>query len=236
MSNFLHQPRFIAYGDFLFKRRNAVFPIFLVSLLLAFKPMGAEWLALLGFAIALSGQLLRMAVIGFAYIKRGGLNKKVYADTLVNTGFFAVCRNPLYVGNVLILGGLLMMHGHPAVLLIGGAFFLTGYYAIIATEENYLRNKFGSEYDAYCARTPRWWIRFDLLPSALKGMSFNWRKVIYKDYSTCASWGTQALALFAYRGFYRTGHLAPQWIYAMLGLGVATLLVRMVKKTFPLRA
>lgn len=233
-SAYLKNPAFIAYGDFLFKRRNLVFPIFLVCLFLAFPPNPAPLLPWIGLACAVTGQLLRMAVIGFAYIKRGGLNKKVYADTLVTGGFFAACRNPLYVGNALILGGLLLMHGNPIVLIIGGAFFLVGYQAIIATEENFLQNKFGREYEDYCAGAPRWRIRIGRLPTALQGMAFNWRKVVYKDYSTVFSWGTQAMALCAYRGYSAQGRAPIQWFYAMFGLAALTLMIRLVKKTFPL--
>lgn len=233
-TTYLTHPQFIAYGDLLFKRRNAIFPIFLVILLFSFAPNADARFAWLGLITAAAGQVLRMAVIGFAYIKRGGLNKKVYAETLVSTGFFAACRNPLYVGNVLILGGLLLMHGNPAVLIIGGAFFMSAYWAIIATEENFLRNKFGEEYRTYCANTPRWLIRFDRLPSALSGMDFNWRKVIYKDYSTMFSWGTQAILLFAYRDYTASQHVNAHWLYVWLCLATFTLMVRLVKKRIPL--
>ena len=225
---------FIAYGNFLFKRRNAVFPILLVPLFLSFTPnLATEWLPLLGLATALTGQLLRMAVIGFAYIKRGGLNKKVYAETLVTKGFFSLCRNPLYVGNVLILGGLLMIHGNPIVMLFGGIFFYTAYQAIIATEENYLHNKFGADYEAYCTRVPRWLLRLDRA-GILRGMKFDWRKMVYKDYSTLGSWGSQAIVLFAYRAYSVEGHLPVGHGFALFGLVLLTLSVRLVKKRFPL--
>lgn len=233
-TTYLSNPQFIAYGDLLFKRRNAIFPIFMIGLLLAFQPNPNPNLPLIGLSVTIAGQALRMAVIGFAYIKRGGMNKKVYADTLVTTGFFAACRNPLYVGNVLILGGLLLMHGNPDVLIIGGVFFLSAYWAIIATEENFLRNKFGEEYRAYCREVPRWWIRFDRLPNVFSSMAFNWRKVIYKDYSTVFSWGAQAIALFAYREYAATHQVSIQWLYALLGLASVTLMIRLVKKRVPL--
>ncbi|MET0155898.1 MAG: hypothetical protein ABW189_07350 [Rickettsiales bacterium] len=126
------------------------------------------------------------------------------------------------------------MHGTPFVLMIGASFFLAGYHAIIATEENFLRNKFGAQYQEYCANVPRWWIRIERLPQILRGMEFNWRKVIYKDYSTVASWGTQALALCAYREYFSSGRASIQWLYAMFGLASCTLLIRLVKKTFAL--
>ncbi len=224
----------IAYGNFLFKYRNAVFPLFMVPLSLAFTPnLTTGWLPWLGLAMASLGQLLRMAVIGFAYIKRGGMNKKVYADTLVTTGFFSLCRNPLYVGNVLILGGLLVIHGNPVVLIAGGLFFLLAYHAIIAAEEFYLSNKFGEQYAAYCADVPRWFLRLDRF-SRLKGMEFHWRKVIYKDYSTLASWGSQAILLLAYRDYCLHGGFPASECFALLALVVAAYSIRVVKKRFPL--
>ena len=42
-----------------------------------------RWMVLLGILTASAGQLFRFAVIGFAYIKRGGKEGKVYADELV---------------------------------------------------------------------------------------------------------------------------------------------------------
>jgi len=33
--------------------------------------------------------MFRIAVIGFAYIRRGGVNKQVYAENLVTQGFSA---------------------------------------------------------------------------------------------------------------------------------------------------
>ena len=65
--------------------------------------------------IAMSGLAVRGVVIGLAYIKRGGLNKKVYAANLVTEGMFSVCRNPLYVGNMLIYTGEFLMFGNPLV-------------------------------------------------------------------------------------------------------------------------
>ncbi len=226
---------FIRYGDLLFKRRNLIFPIFMVVLFLSFRPGASPaGLAMAGLAMTATGQALRFAIIGFAYIKRGGLNKKVYAEALVTTGFFGACRNPLYIGNMLILEGLLIMHGNPAVLLIGSAFFLLTYQAIIATEEQYLRTKFPEAYSDYCRNVPRWWIRIARLPGLLDGMRFNWRKAVYKDYSTVGSWGTQVILLLAYRQYRFTGAVSPGWLYEVLLLWIVVLAIRVVKKTFPL--
>src|SRR5690625_1233205 len=111
---------FIRYGNFLFKYRNIIFPLVLCALLFGFYPVqplgNTDWsvgMNLLGFLISLTGEGIRVAVIGLAYIKRGGVNKRVHADTLVVEGIFAHCRNPLYLGNLLILLGLFIIHNNP---------------------------------------------------------------------------------------------------------------------------
>lgn len=182
----------IKIGDFFFKYRNLLFPLLLVSLFLMHNPeyayFGEEWIEhvkdIIAVLIVLAGLSLRGAVIGFKYIKRGGLDKKVYAADLVTDGFFAVCRNPLYVGNFLIYIGVLLMHGTPYVLLLGLAFFMFVYKAIVAAEEYFLRNKFGAAYEAYCADVPRWNMKWSRLKGATAGMKFNFKRVIAKDYTT----------------------------------------------------
>jgi protein-S-isoprenylcysteine O-methyltransferase Ste14 len=182
-------------GDFLFKYRNFLFPVLLVSLFLPHLPasqhLGSARLEELtdGLAVAMvfAGLLLRAAVIGFRYIKRGGLNKKVYAEDLVTDGFFAVCRNPLYVGNLIIYTGVLVMYGSPLVLLLGLGAFLFIYTAIVAAEEHFLTEKFGDAYRAYCRDVPRWWMRWSRLKQATRGMKFNVGRVLAKDYTTIAN-------------------------------------------------
>ena len=63
------------------------------------------WEIFVGIAVTLSGQTLRALTVGLVYIKRGGKKKQVYAEKLVQSGIFSHCRNPLYLGNLLILAG-----------------------------------------------------------------------------------------------------------------------------------
>ena len=134
----------------------------------------------------LAGEALRIGVVGLKYIRRGGLEKKVYADDLVTGGFFTVCRNPLYVGNILISVGALLIHAQPVLMVGGIAPTLFIYVAIVATEENFLRNKFGASYEAYCADVNRWLPNLARLPAASAGMAFNLRRVVAKEYPTAA--------------------------------------------------
>lgn len=192
-------------GDFLFAWRNLIFSAVTILFLAALPPRpfggGAAMdriLDLVGVGITVFGQALRMAVIGFAYIKRGGTEGKVDAQRLVTEGFFNHCRNPLYVGNILIVAGLVVVHNNPiAYLLIPLACF--GYSAIVCAEEGFLEEKFGEEYRAYCLRVPRWVPRLKGLRATTRSMEFNWMRVLYKEYTTTYSWILGLLAILGYQ-------------------------------------
>jgi protein-S-isoprenylcysteine O-methyltransferase Ste14 len=238
----------VRYGNFLFRYRDAVFPAALLALLVASRPRwpeGVEHLDNLldaaGLAVALLGQALRAGVVGYAYIIRGGKNKQVYAEDLVTRGFFNHSRNPLYLGNLLILFGLLLLWNAPAAYLIGGTFFLVGYVAIVAAEEEFLRGKFGVQYDAYAARVPRWGIRLRGFRASMEGIVFNWRRVVLKEYGSAAYWIAAAFALMLADSLrYQAWDTHPRR-HALLVLGIAVVAMlwtwaRWLKKTKRLRS
>jgi protein-S-isoprenylcysteine O-methyltransferase Ste14 len=237
----------IAYGNFIFRRRNIVFPIVMVALMAAFVPVMAygdpaadRGLDLVGYLICTAGQAFRFAVVGLEYIKRGGLNKRIYAAKLVTGGLFAASRNPLYLGNVIILIGLMVIHNSPWVYGLCGGFFLLTYWALVLAEERYLRGQFGADYDAYCARVPRWLPKLAALPEALRGMRFNWRRAIAKEYSSCIAWVVSALIIDAYE-LVRVQGVTGNWS-DLIELGIAFVValvalagIRMLKKRSVLR-
>ena len=190
----------IAYGTFLFRYRNYIFPLVLIIIVVATTPGTAVFdlvSTVLGISITLSGQSIRAAVIGLDYIKRGGINKQVAAEALVMTGIFAHSRNPLYVGNLLILTGLLVLYNNLWAGIAGTVFFLVSYSAIIMTEEKFLVEKFGDVYRDYCSKVPRWRLRLTGLYSTVSGNRFNWRRVISKDYTTMTTWMISLVLLLA---------------------------------------
>ena len=114
-------PTIIKIGDFFFKYRNKVFPLIIFIMFVLFSPTSSfinerieNIKDIIACVISISGLVIRGIVIGYAYIKRGGRNKKVYATELVTEGMFTICRNPLYFGNMLIYGGVVLMHGRLA--------------------------------------------------------------------------------------------------------------------------
>lgn len=223
---------FVRIGDFFFKFRNFLFPLALIPVFFTYSPAeeyfgsrsaetASDWVAVL---LVLAGLAMRGAVIGYAYIKRGGLNKQVYADTLVTEGFFSASRNPLYVGNMLIYMGIFLMHGNVAVFL-GGSLVMYGIYSsIIAAEEYFLRNKFGAQFDAYCATTPRWLPLWRRIRAATSEMEFNWKRWLVKDYSTVANSFIALVAVEGLQEWKESGQSVDSLPLAYLAIIIALIL------------
>ncbi len=181
----------LASGNLFFRVRDALFPVIFIGLFLFTRPtlfFGNEFLdrfvVTLGVITALAGQCFRLSVIGFAYIKRGGKEGRVYADDLVIEGFYAHTRNPMYVANYLITVGLGLMYGSPWVYFFVIPFFSYVYLAIVTAEEIFLRSKFGPDYDEYCRKVNRFVPNFRGLKNSLKKFTYDWKKVIRKEYGT----------------------------------------------------
>ena len=238
---------FVGYGHFVFRHRNRLFPAVMVVQFLAFPPVrfmdsaaADAWLDVVGLAIALLGQAWRVMIVGLAYIKRGGVNKKVHADALVTDGIFRHCRNPLYVGNIIVVFGLFVIYNNPWLYLFGGAFFLISYMAIVAAEEKFLKAKFGVAYEDYMQRVNRWLPSLGGLSETLASMRFNWRRVLIKEYSTWTSWMVVACLLIGYEAVYWSGLAAARPTLIAAGLGILVILLlavflRHLKKTQRLR-
>ena len=236
------------WGTFLFKYRDAVFPTVILVLVILTRPhflAGSRkadlWMDLLGILVAAMGQALRITVIGYRYIVRGGKNRKVHAEDLVTEGIFALARNPLYVGNILVLFGLFIIWNAPLLYLIGVPFVLSGYKGIVVAEEAFLRRKFGVEYDEYCRTTNRWIPDFRMAPTALQGIPFNWRRVLIREYGSWTAWigtaGAMIIAESLYAASYEEQAVLINGIIAALGVVfVAWAVTRWLKLNKRIRA
>jgi protein-S-isoprenylcysteine O-methyltransferase Ste14 len=228
----------VTIGNFLFHYRNGLFPLAYLLLFVQGKPVFAQdWLAAaLGFAVAMSGQIIRVVTIGLAYIIRGGRNRQVYAEDLVTDGLFSHCRNPLYVGNYLVLVGLGLAANGWVFVLIGFPGFYFAYRAIIAAEENFLRNKFGAGYDAYCSRVNRLVPRLSGIGDTVRGMEFRWQRVIVKEYGSTYAWMMGMALVVMKNRWLREGYARAQTeIFALTGvaalLTLGYVIVRQLKRS-----
>lgn len=199
----------IKIGNFFFKNRNFIFLFFYLAIFIPswklFTPQSGGvhyycWPVIIGLSITVFGQMIRAMTIGLAYIIRGGKDGKVYAEELVTEGIFNHCRNPLYVGNILMLVGVGVLSNSLLYVVVMLPVFLFIYHAIVLAEENFLRNKFGSSYDAYCKKVNRWLINPVGIGKTFSSMKFNWRRYILKEYNTICVWliGITLILLFNY--------------------------------------
>jgi len=132
-----------------FKYRSYT-PIPFLLLMLIFQ-VSTPLTLIIGFAIALIGELIRFWGVSWAGSETrstGGVG----GTFLIISGPFAYVRNPLYVGNIFIYLGLGIMSYalFPYVQIIAILFFLFQYYFIVKEEEKYLKEKFKDEYSDYC--------------------------------------------------------------------------------------
>ncbi|WP_353185853.1 isoprenylcysteine carboxylmethyltransferase family protein [Parapedobacter lycopersici] len=234
----------ILIGNFFFKYRNFLFIFLYLSLFIPSPPVfsaavwgpGFYWYPLIGgLVITVVGQLIRGLTISLAYIVRGGKNKKVYAEGLVTNGIFAHCRNPLYVGNVLMLLGVGILINSLLYLTIFIPLFLFIYQAIVLAEENYLRQKFGDQFEAYTRKVNRWLINPAGLLRTITGMHFSWKRWLVKEYNTQVIWlaGIALILIFYYTPYW--GWEREQW-NASLGiilllLAIYYITIRYLKKS-----
>jgi protein-S-isoprenylcysteine O-methyltransferase Ste14 len=238
----------IRFGNVLFTGRNHIFPLTFLVIAAASvprAPFGSERadlaLDMIGLAVAAAGQTLRAMVIGLAYIRRGGKAKKIHADNLVQDGFFAHSRNPLYLGNMMVLLGLFLILNSIGGYLVGVPFFYISYLSITLAEEAYLRKEFGEEYEAYVRRVHRFLPSLKGLGTTMRSMQFDWGRLIRKEYGSTFIWITTALGLLLWETAARQGWgavgprarvLAAVWVATL----AMYLLARYLKKTGRLSA
>lgn len=78
------------------------------------------------------------------------------ATRLVTSGPFAMSRNPIYLGNTLLMAGAALAFDNIWLLVCGLAAALAVRQLAILREEAHLAARFGDEWHAYAARTRRW--------------------------------------------------------------------------------
>jgi protein-S-isoprenylcysteine O-methyltransferase Ste14 len=233
----------IKLGNFFFHYRNGLFPLAYALLFVPSRPLLDDYrIALVaGLVVALAGQSIRAVTVGLEYIIRGGRARRVYAERLVQGGIFAHCRNPLYVGNYLILLGVGLTSNSLLFSCIAIPFFTFAYWAIIAAEENFLRHKFGVEYEDYCRRVDRFWPRWSGLGRTFSAMQFNWRRLITAEYGSAYIWMAAVILVqlknLWLRGKYHDSRQLVIWLWSSLAVvTLAYLIARFLKKSRILQA
>lgn len=234
----------VKIGNFFFRYRNWIFILFYGALFLPSWPLFSEknfgscyycWPIIIGLIITITGQLIRGLTIGLAYIVRGGKEGKPYAEGLVTEGIFNHCRNPLYVGNILMLLGVGILDNSLVYVAIVIPVFLFIYQAIVLSEEHFLRGNFGSGYDEYCKKVNRWVPDPRGIGKTFGSMQFKWKRWILKEHTTQFIWLAGIVLILLLRYPELTHHESRLrnilLITILSGLLLSYILIRVLKKT-----
>jgi len=140
--------------QFFFKNRSYT-PIPIALMIIYFSGTDNSF-RFLGFVLLLIGESIRLWAVSHA----GGATRtlNVGAPTLCTSGPYAQSRNPLYLGNMFMYIGIVLIAGIPNglyMVAVTTAFFIIQYTLIVSLEEETLDKLFGNEYLEYKKNVPQ---------------------------------------------------------------------------------
>jgi len=188
-------------------------------------------LNLVGLASAFLGQALRFYTLGQVPEGTSGQRDVLEAWTLNHRGPYAYVRNPLYVGNLGITLGLLLIAHDVWTYVIGLGFFFGEYFFIIRAEENFLRGRFGEAFDDFCRKVRRWVPRLTPAYEGKLRQGFDTRRALKKEHNPFAAWATGALGLWAWE-IHARGELTSDRIVVLVVLESLVVLFFAVVKAY----
>ena len=123
---------------------------------LAALPLAGPGLVATGYLLAGAGLLLMLWTALTLFRHRTTVNPFAGAAVLCTDGPFRFSRNPIYLGDWLVLAGFALILATLWPLLFAPLIWLTLRYGVIRHEETHLDARFGDSYRAYRQRVRRW--------------------------------------------------------------------------------
>ena len=114
------------------------------------------WSGMAGWVLLLAGLALILAAVLQFRKARTTIMPHETPDAIVTTGVYHYTRNPIYLGDALILVGLILIWDAPLALLTVPVFVFLIQRRFILPEERRLRDGFPSAWEAWSAATRRW--------------------------------------------------------------------------------
>lgn len=183
-------------------------------------------------ALALVGSGIRFVSIGYAQSGTSGRNTSAgqVADALNTKGMYSVVRHPLYLGNLIMYTAALLYTKSPWFAL-AGCFALVLYYErIIATEEDYLRGKFGNRLDEWANATPCLVPKFSGWKKP--GIPFSLKAGLRSEFYSVVGIVTAFYILEAIEHYFVEGKFRVDevWNYMLVSAVVAFFVLRFLRK------
>ena len=184
-------------GGWLFRHRTSLpGPVAIVIVMLPGNESASPFLVGVGVAITIVGELLRLW--GVHHIGAISRTRSERLGPLVAGGPFALVRNPLYVGNILLWVGFAIAARMPWLAPIILVLLALEYHAIVRWEETLLESRLGQAYREYAARVPRWIPSFNRGDRGLRRATdgFSWRATLFSERGTLSAMAAGYLLLW----------------------------------------
>jgi protein-S-isoprenylcysteine O-methyltransferase Ste14 len=110
----------------------------------------------IGLGLAASGFLLDLAAMSALVRHRTAILPNAGSSALVSSGVYSFTRNPIYLGNTLLLIGFAVALRWSWLALVTPLTILAVSRLAIQREEKHLEAQFGDDWRAYAARVRRW--------------------------------------------------------------------------------
>jgi protein-S-isoprenylcysteine O-methyltransferase Ste14 len=132
--------------------------------------------------VVVLGELLRMW--GVHHIGTISRTRSDRLGPLIDTGPFAVVRNPLYLGNILLWLGFAVSARLLWLAPVVIGFLALEYHAIVRWEERLLEARLGESYRQYMKRVPRWIPKPAARPAGDDAAAFAWKDTLFSERGT----------------------------------------------------
>jgi protein-S-isoprenylcysteine O-methyltransferase Ste14 len=185
-------------GAWLFRHRTALpQPLIVALLLIPADRTASRRMVAIGAAITLAGEALRLW--GVRHIGAISRTRSGRLGPLVDSGPFALTRNPLYIGNIALWVGFAFVARLPWLAPLFALLLAAEYHAIVRWEEELLEARLGERYRTYSARVPRWLPRISgrVRTRRDRSIPFSWTETMFSERGTLIAIVTGYLLLWA---------------------------------------
>lgn len=209
-------------GNWLFKRRSWL-PVFIVFAGLIMMYLGNRQAIIFDLrdemifvGVSLFGQMIRIITVGFAPKNTSGRNTSAgqIADRLNITGLYSIVRHPLYLGNFFMWLGPVLFLRSAWFLVVFVLIYWLYYERIMFAEEQFLRRKFGEEYDTWAARVSA------IIPVFSKfvrpDLPFSVRNVLKREYNSFVNIFLIFIILDVFRNYFLSERIYLTAVYIWL--------------------
>jgi len=117
---------------------------------------GGAWADFLGGLLVGAGVLLALLAVYEMRRQRTTVLPHREAQALVSTGIFSRTRNPIYLGDLLILAGFILSWDAVLSLPLLPILLWVLEQRFVIPEEDRLRRKYRAEFARFCEKTRRW--------------------------------------------------------------------------------